>query len=252
MKRNSLFVTLALLLFAASSFGQPAKQAAKPSVKQQLAALKEEAAPFLGVREANKKTLETLNQTKSDIDFGSEALNKGAAKYKESKASYDIDLGAYTPAAAELNTALDAHNANRCQKTTSNDCAAYEAEADRLNSRRAYLQTVKDSLDNRKTILDGTLKELRELQSTMQAKFEKYTADAKAYNAQNEENEAKIKALAERWNAITNSLGDCYKKLPDNATDEQVHEACGAAWDGNAVGKAPVKNQGTGGATPNK
>jgi len=229
-----------LVIFSTVSFGQ--------SAKEQLAVLQQQAAPLLAQREENKKTLATLTQTKSDIDFGYEALGKGAAKYKTAKEGYDVDLGAYTPAAASLNSALDAHNANQCQ---GNNCGWYNQEANNLNARRDQLQTVKNGLDSRKSTLDATLGSLRELQSVMQAKFEKYTADSKAYNAQNDENEAKIKAIADKWNAVLNGMGDCYKNLPANASDEQVHEACGAAWDGNSVGKPAVVNRGTGGATPN-
>jgi len=260
MKRN-LILAFSLLMLASVSYGQSAakspasvkkEQPAEQTVKDQLAALTKEVAPLTAQREANKKALATLEQTKSDIESGTEALNKGAAKYKVDLASYNIDLGAYAPAAAEINSALDAHNANRCQKSSSNDCAAYEEEAKRLNSRRDYLQTMKNDLDNRKTIMDGTLSTLRELQSTLQAKQEKFDADAKAYNDQNDANEAKIAPFAAKWKSALESMGECYKKLPANATDEQIHESCGAAWDGNKVTKKLVANQGTGGATASK
>src|SRR5277367_56653 len=128
-------VMLLLLAGALAANGQ--------SVKDQLAALQQEAAPLLATREANKKTLATMEQTKSDIEFGDSALGKGAAKYKNDKDAYDIDLGAYAPAADSLNSALAAHNANQCQKSQYNNCSAYEAEASTLNSRRDYLQGVK-------------------------------------------------------------------------------------------------------------
>jgi chromosome segregation ATPase len=244
MKRN-LTLTLLTLLLAVASFGQ--------SVKDQLAAIEQEATPLLAQREANKKTLAQLEQTKSDIQFGYDALTKYADKYKNDKAAYDIDLGGYSPQADALNSAMAAHNSNRCTAPADNPgvCAGYNAEANQLNARRAQLETQKEDLDRRKGYLDTTLGQLRELQSVLQAKFEKYTADANAYNEQNNANEAKIKTLADRWNALLNSMGNCFKNLPPAATDEQIHEACGAAWDGNSVGKPAVVNQGTGGITPN-
>ncbi len=262
MKRNAT-LAFSLLMLTSASYGQNATKPpapavkneelpAKQTVKDQLAALSKEAAPLIAQREANRKALAALAQTKSDIDTAYEALDKGTAKYKVDLASYNIDLGAFTPAAAELNSSLEAHNANRCQKSPSNDCAAYEEEAQRLNSRRDYLQTVTNDLDNRKTIMDGTLSTLRELQSTLQAKSEKYTADAKTFLEQNVANEAKIAPFAAKWKSALESMGDCFKKLPAGATDEQIHESCGAAWDGNKIAKKPPVNQTTGGATATK
>lgn len=242
MKRNLMFGVL-ILFIATVGFGQ--------NLKAQFDALNQEAAPYLAQREANKKTLATLTQTGQDIQMGDDALGKGAAKFKDARAAYDIDLGAYTPAAAELNSALNAHNANRCQKTQYDNCSAYEAEASQLNSRRDYLQGVKNGLDSRKSTLDATLGSLLELQKIMEAKEEKYAADVKAYNAQNEENEAKIDSIAKRWNALKNQLQPCLDKLPPNPTNEMMHEVCGQLWDGNSIHAEPV-NQGTGGITPNK
>lgn len=233
MKRNLSCIAV-LLLIATVGFGQ--------SIKDQLAGLQAEAAPLLTKREANKATLADLNKTKDDIDFGYATLTKYVDKYKTDRSAYDIDLGAYTPQAAALNSALDAHNANQCK---GDGCGWYDAEANQLNARRAQLQPVKDSLDSRKQFLDTTLGQLRELQSVMQAKYEKYTADAKAYNAQNDENEAKIQILAQRWQDLLAKLkgnnDECFAKIPPacqvnpllDDKCEQMHAACGKMFDGN-------------------
>lgn len=242
MKRS--IVVLVFLSLASLAWGQ--------SLKEQSAALQKEAAPLLAQREVNKKTLAALNQTKDDIDFGVAALTKSVNQYKVDLAAYSVDLGAYTPAAAQVNAELAAHNANRCTtRQGSSACDGYNAEAERLNARRAWLQTQKDDLDRRKGFLDQTRSKTLELQQIMSDKTVKYTADAKVYNDQNNVNEAKIADLSKRWQTLLASLGDCFKKLPNSATDEMIHEACGERWDGNV--KHPVAhNQGTGGVTSNK
>lgn len=231
------------LLLSVLSFGQ--------SLREQMDAVQRAAAPLTAKRTENTKVLAALNQTKDDLSFGVAAFQKSATKYAADIADYTIDLGAYSPAAAEVNLALDAHNANVCQKTQYNSCGAYDAEAQRLNSRRDYLLIVKAGLDQRKGFLDTTLVQLKELQAILIEKAEKYTEDAKAFNAQNDDNEAKIVALKARYDAIIAQLKPCLDKLPPNPSDEQMHEVCGQLWDGNRTDLNPVINQGTGGASHN-
>jgi len=221
------------------SFGQ--------SIKAQLEDIDATAGPLLAKRNENKKAYELLTQTAADIKDGFATLDKYTAKYQSDKTAYDLNLAAYSTAAGELNSALDSHNANRCTAPSDNPgvCAAYNAEADRLNARRAQLQPTKDSLDQTKAFLDTTVGQLRELQSVMQAKYEKFAADAKAYDAQNNENEAKIKALADRWNALMGKLKGnndaCFAQIPPacqvnpllDDKCEKMHAACGAMFDGN-------------------
>ncbi len=233
MKRTSILVSLMLLL-ATVGFAQ--------SIKDQLAGLTAQAAPLLAQREANKATLKTLDQTLSDINFGFDTLTKYVAKYKTDKDAYDVDLGGYTPAAAALNTALDSHNANRCQ---GNGCGWYDQEAANLNARRDQLQVQKNSLDQRKQFLDTTLGQLRELKGVMDAKYDKYQADANAFNAQNKANEEKLQGLITQWNALVAKLRGnndaCFAKIPPacqvnpllDDKCEQMHAACGRMFDGN-------------------
>ena len=249
MKKH--YSILAALLFTSATFGQgaitpeqtkPAVKEQPKTIKEQLDAMQKEVDPLLAVRAANKKTLEVLKQTKSDLDVSAEALGKAVEKYKADKASYDIDLAAYTPAAASLNAALASHNANRCQKSSGNDCAAYEEEATQLNTRRDYLQTVKNGLDARMAIMESTRLSLLELSKTNRAKFDKLNADAKAYDAQNDPNEAKIAAIAERWKVVVAPLHDCLVKagVVKYATSDQIKKACGEAYDGIPVDKKAV------------
>jgi chromosome segregation ATPase len=234
-----LFSVLILLTLSAVSFGQ--------SIKAQLEDIDATAGPLLAKREENKKAYALLSATAADIKDGFATLDKYSKKYDSDKTAYDLDLAAYAPAAAQLNSALDSHNANRCTAPADNPgvCASYNAEADNLNARRAQLQPTKDKLDRDKQFLDTTLGQLRELQSVMQEKYAKFNADAKEYDAQNNENEAKIKALADRWNALIGKLKGnndaCFAQIPPacqvnpilDDKCEKMHAACGAMFDGN-------------------
>ena len=58
----------------------------------------------------------------------------------------------------------------------------------------------------------------------------KYKEDLAAYDAQNNDNAAKLTAIGMSWATLMNY---CVKNLPANATDEMIHDACGERWDGN-------------------
>ena len=79
----------------------------------------------------------------------------------------------------------------------------------------------------------------------MSDKTDKYIADEKAFNDENDENEAKLVAISARYVALTAKMKPCLDKLPANPTDEMLHETCGQLWDGNSIHTNPV-NQGTG------
>ena len=237
MKRR-ITVVIFIALTSAMSWGQ--------SIKEQLAALKTEAAPYLAKSEENKKALTALNQTYTDINDGVAALTKSVNNYKTDLAAYMVDFAAYNAAVNEHNTATDAHNAHRCSAPQgSNACDWYNQEANRSDVQFNYLNTQKADLNRRQGYLDQTHAKNDELTQILSDKSEKYTSDEKAYNAQNNENEAKLEPLRARWKALMGQLKSCLDKLPPNPTDEMLHDGCGQLWDGNSIHTDPV-NQGTG------
>lgn len=217
------------------------------TVKEQLAALAVQATPLSDKRKELQDAVKPLNQTNDDLKSGLETIEKYTNKYKNDKAAYDLDMAAYSGAVDSLTTQMDAHNANRCvEHDHDGSCAAYNEEADRLNARGDQIKQQKGQLDQRLGFLNTTRGQLKELSQVLSDKAEKWAADVKKWNRYNDDNEAKITAIRNRWQELMRGMGSCIDNLPPNATDEDIHEACGAKWDGNAVTKKPLKNQGTG------
>ncbi|HLY97645.1 MAG TPA: hypothetical protein VKT33_01120 [Candidatus Angelobacter sp.] len=250
-------ITLLLLSSALASvcWGQTTPTVTKGlTVKEQLATLSVQAAPLSDKRKELQDAVKALNQTDKDIKSGLETIEKYANKYKNDKAAYDLDLAGYSSAFDSLTTQLSAHNGNPCvEHDHDGSCAAYNGEADRLNARGDEIKQQQIQLDQRLDFLNTTRGQLKELSQILSDKTEKWTADVKKWNSDNDDNEAKITAIRNRWQELMSSMGSCLDKLPTNATDEDIHEACGAKWDGNKVTEKPqpFKNKGTGGITPN-
>lgn len=247
MKRSAAVIFLVLM--SATSWGLQQQQQ-RPingqSIKEQLAALMAEAAPYIAKSEENKKVLTALNQTSDDIMFGVAALTKSVNNYKTDFAAYTVDKAALDKASADYSAALDAHNAHQCiYPQGSSACDSYNREAAALVARHKYLQSQSDDLNSRGEYLNQTKKKNMELGKILSDKTEKYTSDTKAYNAQNDANNAKLEDIARRILALKAQLKPCLDKLPPNPTDEMLHDKCGQLWDGNTIHSAPV-NKGTG------
>ncbi|HUX27624.1 MAG TPA: hypothetical protein VMV39_02505, partial [Terracidiphilus sp.] len=181
----ALFSVSVLMIVPANAHGQ--------SIKNQMAAINTEAAPFLAVREANRKTFADLSQQLDDINLGNAALAKGATQYKADLAEYQMDIDAFDQAGAAQDKAVDAHNAHKCTYSQgSNACDRYNQEKNRLDAVHQQLIDQQASLASRKANLAATADKFRELQKIISDKTEKYMVAQKAYNAQNEENEAKL------------------------------------------------------------
>jgi len=253
MKRTMITLLLLSSALASVCWGQTTPTVDKgPTVKEQLAALAVEATPLSDKRKELQDAVKALDQTNVDIKFGLETIEKYTNKYKNDKAAYDLDMAGYSSAVNSLTIQMNAHNANRCvEHDHDGSCAAYNGEADRLNVRGDQIKQQQIQLDQRLGSLITTRGQLKELSKILSDKTEKWTADVKKWNSDNDDNEAKITAIRNRWQELMSSMGSCLDKLPANATDEDIHEACGAKWDGNNVTKKPLKNQGTGGITPN-
>jgi chromosome segregation ATPase len=242
MRRNLSCIAV-LLLIATVGFGQ--------SIKDQLAAINNQLAPLVEKRTELQTAVKGLNQTNDDIKDGVATLTKYAAKYKSDKTAYEMEHSAYVDAVNQQNAIVDQHNANRCVAPNgSNACDGYNAEAARINSAASGLAQRKATLDRDYDFLETTRGQLKELSQVLSDKTEKWTADVKKWNDENNDNEAKITDLQRRFQLLVNSLGDCLKQVGPNATNEDIHAACGEKWDGN-TNMTPVRNQGTGGITPN-
>jgi chromosome segregation ATPase len=243
MKR--LFSCVALvLLFATVGFGQ--------SIKDQIVAINAEAAPLVQKRAELQTAVKAIDQTNDDIKDGVATLHKYAAKLESDKTAYKMEESDYIAAVNQQNAVVDAHNANRCVAPSDNPgvCAAYNAEAARINSAAAGLAQQKAKVDQDYDFVENTRKQLVELSQVLSDKTVKWTSDVKKWNDENNANEEKLTELHRRFQQLVNSLGDCLKQAGENATDETLHAVCGAKWDGN-TNMAPVRNQGTGGITPN-
>jgi chromosome segregation ATPase len=168
-----------------------------------------------------------LQTAKKSIDQTEDDINFGVAAYKKHKSSYKQDMEKYEQATASYRSAVAQHNEHQCVAPADNPgaCAAYNAEANELNTRKASLEKEGGSLDT-------TAKLLEELRSTLANKVDKWAADKKRNNYESSLNEANIESMEKTLAAMRREYEKCKDSIK-NGSLEEMHAICGAPFDGN-------------------
>jgi DNA repair exonuclease SbcCD ATPase subunit len=177
-------------------------------------------------------TFPELKKKQQNLDDVTEMLN-GAATHLKAKYA-DLEQRDY-----DHDAAIERHNANQC-KGTEEECAAYTAEAHRLNEATAALKREAADLD---TYKQG----LRE-------RFEQLSADTIAWSSAVKKAQGDRDDLAERGKTILSSLasyantyGSCMDRYPDDDDEGLKHHCGNVQFDGvrENIGKLRIS-----GSTP--
>jgi hypothetical protein len=169
-----------------------------------------------------------------------EDMLKGAVSHQIAK---DADLNMRWQ---EHDNAVSDHNNSQCTAPANNPhaCDAYQAEANRLNAAGVALK--QEEAGN-----NAYKKGLTERYAQLSADTLAYTADAKKANADREDAMKRMQNLLTDITKWANIYGGCMDNIP-NATDEEIKHTCGnIQFDGVRKNLGKVRNQGTGGITPN-
>jgi chromosome segregation ATPase len=188
-------------------------------------ALKAEKAPKMPI----------LDKLNADVDDYNRVVADHDARVKDSDANM-----------ANQNQAAAVHNAHQCTYTDGHesDCAAYEAEGNRINQWGAEANRLRDNLNAAKYELDQEAISLK-------SRMAEYNAWRDDFNTRVNENEHNIDLLMRVLGQLQKSNISCQDVLKDpKSTDEAVKEACGHLFDGNGK-QDPLTHSGTGGITPN-
>lgn len=197
-------------------------------------------------RTAEKADYAKMMPKKDAIDMAAAAINKYAPSVSTAVANLNIELDAHASNVAAQDAATEQHNANRCTAPSDNPgvCAAYNNEADRLNTNANRLTQEASQLNQRRDALLTEKATLAEMQKNLSSDLLEYTAWQKSYNANMQQNEANITLLLNTYKQLQQQLDDC-KAAIKNGTNENMAERCGAPFDGNTIHDGKT-NRGTG------
>jgi hypothetical protein len=249
-------ITLFLLMFSAlSTFAQDVQpvngqvaaivaSATSPAVKA--AAI----LPLLNAAGATNSALKASYtkgmQKKDAIDLASAAYNKYLPPHNTAVANLNVELGQHNDWAARNQQAQNAHNANVCTaQEGSSACNWYNTEANNLNNEANRITAEAATLNSRGDFLNAEKGRLDEIQKNLSADTLEYTAWAKSYNADRDQNQANITLLLSTLRQILQSNDNC-KQAIASGSDENMAEVCRQLFDGNRVPTNTNTNQGTG------
>jgi chromosome segregation ATPase len=181
-------------------------------------------------------TLPQLKEKKARLDDVADLLHKAVNNVK----AKDADLEQRT---AVQDAAIAQHNANQCRGTAA-QCAAYTAEAERLNAGSAALKRESDNLNTYK--------------QGLKERFDQLSQDTLAWTAAGKKAMADRDDLAQRGKAILSSLGrfaneygSCMDKYPQDDDEGLKHHCGNVQFDQVRKNLGKLRNIGTGGITPN-